>query len=307
MNHSVTLAGEDLARVRSAIEQHLSANTRRMYRTQWNKWETWALDRDLPPVPATPDHVAAFLADIARASKPATVNAAKSAIAAAHRLIGEPNPCEDRLVSATVRGLVRSAAKAGRTVQRQARAIDDAALEAIRRTACLPRTLPKTVESVDHALVRGKTDIAMIQVMRDAGLRRGELAALTWADVERMPDGSGRLRVRRSKTDQAGTGAVVAVTARAMLDLDAIRTPAGTARVFRMAENTISRRVKAAARAAGLGEGFSGHSGRVGMARRMVANGAPTATVQRQGRWRDTRMIARYTRNESAAEALNYL
>ena len=37
-------------------------------------------------------------------------------------------------------------------------------------------------------------------------------------------------------------------------------------------------------RAAGLGDGFTGHRGRIGMARRMVAARAPNAAVRRQGR-----------------------
>ena len=42
------------------------------------------------------------------------------------------------------------------------------------------------------------------------------------------------------------------------------------------------------AKAAGLEnwEFFSGHSGRVGMARRMARNGAPTHEIERQGRWK---------------------
>ena len=35
-------------------------------------------------------------------------------------------------------------------------------------------------------------DVAIATVMRDALLRRSEAAALTWADVERQPDGTGR-------------------------------------------------------------------------------------------------------------------
>ena len=45
---------------------------------------------------------------------------------------------------------------------------------------------------------------------------------------------------------------------------------------------------KVIAKAAGLAdwEFFSGHSGRVGMARRMAQNGAPTHEIERQGRWK---------------------
>ena len=53
--------------------------------------------------------------------------------------------------------------------------------------------------------------------------------------------------------------------------------------VFGLTGQTLANRIRAVARAAGLGEDFSGHSGRIGMARRMVAAGAPNAAVQNQG------------------------
>ena len=64
------------------------------------------------------------------------------------------------------------------------------------------------------------------------------------------------------------------ITRRTMTALDELRQlrehygDAGPS-VFGMTAKTNNRRVKAAAQAAGLGEGFSGHSGRVGLARRM--------------------------------------
>ena len=94
--------------------------------------------------------------------------------------------------------------------------------------------------------------------------------------------------------------------------LDAIR-PAGAGgevKVFGLSESQIARRVKAIAKAAGLAdwEFFSGHSGRVGMARRMAQNGAPTHEIERQGRWKQGGgMVGRYTRGESAGSALRYL
>ena len=78
--------------------------------------------------------------------------------------------------------------------------------------------------------------------------------ALTWGDVQRWDDGSGRITVIRSKTDVEAAGDVVAVTPAAMRALDAIR-PAGVARkekVFGLSKSQIARRVKAVARAAGL-------------------------------------------------------
>ena len=103
--------------------------------------------------------------------------------------------------------------------------------------------------------------------------------------------------------------AVTETTARALRELqpDEAGHPVSETPVFGLTAETLASRVRAAARAAGLGEDFSGHSGRIGMARRMVAAGAPNATVQHQGRWKHGDMVARYTRGEAAGEALKWL
>ena len=99
----------------------------------------------------------------------------------------------------------------------------------------------------------GRVDVAICVVLRDGLLR--------WEDVTFQASGAkgALLEVRRSKTDPQ-------------------------ALAFGISDGQVGRRVRAAARAAGLGEDFSGHSGRIGMARRMVAAGAPTAAIQHQGR-----------------------
>ena len=95
--------------------------------------------------------------------------------------------------------------------------------------------------------------------------RCGGSSTLVWSATERWDDGTGRLLIKRSKTDQTGEGEVVFITRRAMTALDElrqIREDYGDASpsVFVMTAKTINCRVKAAAQAAGLGEGFSGHS-----------------------------------------------
>ena len=100
--------------------------------------------------------------------------------------------------------------------------------------------------------------------------------------------------------------AVTAVTARALRDIRPDDVDLATP-VFGLTGEALANRVRAAARAAGLGEGFTGHSDGIGMARRMVAAGAPNAAVLRQGRWKYGDMVARYTRGEAAGEALKWL
>ena len=196
--------------------------------------------------------------------------------------------------------------------QRQSGALTADVLAVIRLTAQQPRRRGRGVETAEQAEERARFDVALVAALSNAGLRRSEASSLTWGDVQRWDDGSGRITVVRSKTDAEARGAVVTITPTAMQALDAIR-PAGVGgdgKLFGLSESQIARRVKAIAKAAGLSdwEFFSGHSGRVGMARRMAQNGAPTHEIERQGRWKQGGgMVGRYTRGESAGSALRYL
>ena len=77
--------------------------------------------------------------------------------------------------------------------------------------------------------------------------------------------------------------------------------------VFGLSMAQISRRVDSMAKAAGLGDGYTSYSGRVGLAIRMTRKGAPLQAVQTHGRWKSPQMPARYTRGEKALEALEWL
>ena len=141
-----------------------------------------------------------------RACRPATLRAALAAIAFAHRAEGLDSPTEDEGVGATMRGLSRMLGRG----QRQAPGLTRDCLAAIRAVACVPRRgRGGRLETPEYARRRGLVDIALASVMRDGLLRRGEAAAATWSDVTWEPDGSGRLLVRRSKTDPEGIGTVL--------------------------------------------------------------------------------------------------
>ena len=171
--------------------------------------------------------------------------------------------------------------------QRQAGTHTADVLAVIRLTAIQPRKRGRGMETPAQAAERARFDLALVAVLSDGGLRRPEASAPSWGDVQRWDDGSGRITVLRSKTDVEA--------------LDAIRPMGvgGAVKVFGLSESQIARRVKAIAKAAGLAdwELFSGHSGRVGMAKRMAQNGAPTHEIERQGRWKQGGgMVGRYTR-----------
>lgn len=295
------LTEDDQAHLASVLGHEVSENTKKNYNSQWRRFTAWAGERSIRILPADPLQVAAYLAERMEkhGHRPATLQTAAAAIGFVHRAEGLPDPCESPAVRNTLRGARR---KAGME-QRQAEGLTDEALDAIVATACLPRRWRGgRIESMEAAERRGVLDIAIVQVMRDALLRVSEAAELLWGDIEEEEDGTGRLLIRRSKTDSEGEGTVAFLSAPTMENLEAVRAGASPEdNVFGLRPNRIARRIKEAARAAGLGEGFSGHSPRVGMARDLARSGTELTRLMTAGRWRSPRMPALYTRNETVA------
>ena len=142
-------------------------------------------------------------------------------------------------------------------------------------------------------------DAAIAGLLFQGALRRSEVAALEWRDIESAPNMPGALliRVRTKKTDQTGEETDIRlVKSSAAAALSAIR-PENVdprARVFGINGQSVGRRFAAAARAAGIA-GVTAHSGRVGHASELTARGATTTEVMLSGGWKTARMVAHYS------------
>ena len=309
VNAPAILSDEQRRRVSDALENAQSENTRRNYAGQFRKFRDWCEREEQFPLPTSPEVVAAYAAELVDDGKSmSTVRLAVSAIVDAHRRVGLESPVNAG-VTETLRGLARRVGAS----QRQAKPLDADALAAIRATASTPRrSRGGSLESDDTALKRDRLDIALASVLFDAGLRVSEAAQLRWRDILDTETDAGLVYIERSKTDQTGEGAYVAITPETLVALKQLRQDSGLmsdadAPVFGLSMSQISRRVDSLARAAGLGDGYSSHSGRVGLAIRMTRRGAPLQAVQTHGRWKSPQMPARYTRGEKALEALEWL
>ena len=293
-----TTPSDDL-RVSNARSQSMSEHTRRNYRSQWHIWTGWAEYRGASVLPAHPAMVERYIAERAEMGrKPATLRTALAAIAYVHRTAGLDSPITQE-VRDTLKGLTEAAGRA----QAQAPALTSEGMAAVRATACLPRRgRGGRPESPEYARIRGLTDIALLTLMRDALLRVGETAALTWDCLSRDEDGTGRLTIARSKTDRTGRGAVVYVSRQTMTDLDAIREADALPEepIFGLTKQQLINRIRSACAAAGLGNGYSGHSARVGMARDLARAGTELSALMNAGRWQSHDMPAHYTRAETA-------
>ena len=289
----------------AAVRYSQRPATRRAYAGAWKRFQAWAETEGERALPAEPLTVAAYLAHRAGAGlSMASLAMDRKAISHYHRAAGHSTPTAVEGVRQTFAGLRNRAAEEGRNEPRQARGLTGEALAAIRETARLPRSGPTgRTESAEYARSRGDVDIAIASVMRDALLRRSEAAALRWGAVGFRPDGTARVTVRRSKT--SGAPVMLYVGPEAAADLRRIRPEDARAgdRVFGLRTGkAISSRLGAMARAAGLGEGFSGHSPRVGMAQDLTAAGAELSALMVAGRWKSERMPAHYSRAEIAGK-----
>ena len=296
-------------RIADVLEQALAPSTIKSYAKQFRRFEEWCSENDEVALPAEPEAIAEYLIERAEDGlRKATLKIAWAAIADKHRSSGYQEIASHPGIRRTLKGLV----KADPRPQVQAKPIRTAELQRIRGAAWVPRIVggrrPRQ-ETPAEAKKRALLDIAICSTLRDGLLRRGELAALRWGDIQFLEEsGLAMANIRRSKTDQEGEGAEqllgpdCAKDLKAIMPEDALVDP--ELRVIGLSDSQIGRRVRAICILAGLGDGYTGHSGRVGMAKDLSAAGAELPELMDVGRWSSPEMVARYTKEERAAKGV---
>ena len=288
-----------------------ATNTLRTYRTQLKKWYDWSAEQGATSEPPSdPFQVRAWLDWYATQENPRTgdlyspetIRIAHAAINALHEWAGYISPTKYPVVKSAMKAITTDLSR--QWTKHQAKGLRNCHIAAIRATtqsavAC-SRTKAATPADV-RAAHRNQVDLALILVMRDGLLRRSEAAALLWSDFEKSSDGSGRIWIRRAKGDQMGNGTVCYLEAMTVEAIEAIRqgTTRGTSRIFDMAGSTINRRIQRACERSGLGNGFSGHSCRVGMAQDLTVAGYSTHDIAIAGRWATTDGVVNYTKAQA--------
>jgi integrase len=290
-----------LARVRALVNGAIAPATLRAYRTGWAQWCAYCAQHGYAPLAGKPERVSFFLADLSRTRRPATVQARLAAIAAAHRVAGIELDTRHRLITAVLRGFRR----------------EQSARPTRQAMPLLFEVLPRFLATFDRCTAAGARDQALLLVGFGAALRRSELVALDLADVEVVAQGL-VVTLRRSKTDQGGSGALLAIhrgshpelcPVRAFEAWRAIRGAAagplfsrirkgGQVTTARLSDQTVARTLKHAATLLGLSsKDFSGHSLRAGLATSAALAGADLAAIMEQTRHRSADVARRYIRN----------
>ena len=301
------LTAQDAARVQEAVDNSIAANTRGAYVRAAEAFAAWLGDR-----PATDETVAAYLAArFETGSAPASLRLYAAGIGAVARAQGYEDP-RGELTRQTLKGLVRQGKGRGRGQAKPLRRED--AVAAARLAAA-------------GGTAAGLRDAALLLVASDTLLRASELRRLTWADIDQEADGTARVTLTHSKTDQEGRGDVrfltsiavdaIAAWRAAVVAAEAPETVAADSAIFRptsrggnvvaygrsagleLTAQAVGNIIKRRAAAIGV-DGCSAHSTRVGSAVSLSARGASTTAIATAGGWRDMDTVGRYTRAQEA-------
>ena len=298
MNLSIQALIEQVAAAKSAA---IAPNTSKSYGSGWQSWQRWADKHGIRCLPAKPEELQIWLVALdVEGKKPNTLRAYLAAVGHHHRNCLIEDPTRDPEVQQTMRGINRRAAARGYT-PKQAKPLRWHHIQQITQHAekQLAR-LDLRAEDKQKLL----TDIAMLSLCHDAALRCSELLALTWSDISCSDDAiTGRVLIRRSKTDQMAEGAVCPLSAYTLQAIERIRPPEAQPeqRIFPISASTVRRRFKAAAQAAGIDPtGITTHSPRIGMAQDLAAGGVDMPALMIAGRWKQPATVARYIRNLAA-------
>jgi integrase len=288
---------EVAARAAGLAESARASATRKAYRSDWTHFAAWCAGHDRTALPADPVTVGLYIARHADILSVATLTRRLSAIATAHRMANHPMDTRHPAIRDVMRGLRREKGMA----QDHAEALTVPLLRRLLAT-CGDRLLDQR-------------DRALLLVGFGAALRRSELVALDVVDITVAPEGL-RVTIRRSKSDQDGEGAVLAIgrtgretcpvaaytgwlTASGILEGAVFRGISRHGRIGgRLSTDAVSEIVQKRAGAAGLDASlFSGHSMRAGFATSAAQAGIEERVIMRQTRHQSVATVRRYIRD----------
>lgn len=299
-------------RVKRYVAASRAANTVRAYKSHWAAFQRYCTRNGLSPLPAAPEAITSYLAEMSKHYKVSTIESHLAAIAEAHKLAGQANPTQNTLVEMTLGGIRR---ELGTRPTKKSAATRDVLT---RFLATLPTTLA------------GLRDKALLQVGFAGAFRRSEIVAVRCEDCEFPPAGGVRILLRRSKTDQTGEGTLkhIPATARGLRAAESLRAWLSASNitdgpVFRavsragkvgqrgLSDKHVARLIKHCAEAAGLdAEKFSGHSLRSGFVTEGILRKLPVPHIQKVTGHKSTRVLMGYVaetgliQNEAVAAVL---
>src|SRR5580658_7553448 len=290
-----------LEQAREFARHSKAENTLRGYRADWRDFCGWSESHALSPLPASPETVAAYIADCAGRLKVGSIQRRLNAIAEAHKATGLDSPTSAGMVRNTIKGIRRALGTA--TAPKSPTLTDD---------------IRAMVDATDSGII-GARDRALMLLGFAGAFRRSELVGLDITDCVFGKDGL-TVTLRRSKTDQGGAGRKIGIPYGSNPETCPVRTVQawlaeagadagplfrsinqhGQVRADRLSGIDVARVVKKLAVRAGLDAAkYAGHALRAGHATSAAIAGATERSIMNQTGHRSVQMVRRYIRDGS--------
>ena len=193
------LMAEAIVKAVEFSRHSVSETTEKIYADDWNAFRAWCAERKAPALPAHPVVVASYLSERSEKMGRSGLRLILAANAFYHRRSGHPWTSADPTISTVMRSILR---KQQRPVRPAAALASDEIIKLLR--VCTPKKKGAEPSLADLR------DRALLLTCFAGGLRRSELVALDVEDLKITHDGI-KLKIRRSKGDQEGEGAVVLI------------------------------------------------------------------------------------------------
>ena len=311
MDRSVTASRSQLTQIELdeafAAAKHYAQKARadstwRAYQSDWRQFEAWCVKLDLEALPATPETVSMFVASQAAAGlNPSTLNRRLCAIRLVHLGAGHASPHNALKVTEVMRGIRRDWAQ---PPEKKVAAIDD--------------DIKRMADAVAPETAKGLRDRALLLFGFAGAFRRSELVALNTWNCTEQEEGL-KVTIEKSKTDQEGTGQVIAILRQAdspycpvqalqdWLTVAAIEKGAVFRRMFvhdtvgkqRLSAQSVALVIKEHARRAGLDwQRYAGHSLRSGYLTSAAQNRASIFKMADQSRHKSLDVLRQYVQGE---------
>ena len=269
--------------------------TVRAFRADFTKFIRYCELNEVGALPATPDAVALFVTHLSHQDfASAYIRRIVASISTIHKLNRCPDPTHDPDVKLSVRRMHRLIGR----FAHQVRPINKEILD-------------RMVAATDTSL-KGLRDRALISIAYDTLCRRSEIVSLLVEDLRIDGDTmTGRILLRRSKTDQEAIGKWLPLRPSTMRAIEAwvARAKIKEGSLFRgitrgnnirgqLGSGQVGRIYKGIASSIGLDrkvvKEISGHSMRVGAAQDLMKSGASLPEIMVRGRWKKVDTVMRY-------------
>jgi integrase len=284
--------------VQSFLRSARAANTVKAYDADLRDFVAWG-----GRVPAKPELVAEYLADLSKTRTVATIKRRKAALTSVHRERGHADPCAAEVVRATMKGIRRTAVRTKR--QMKPMLADQVARAAL--------TLPDNL--------KGIRDRAILLLGLAGAFRRSELVAINVEDCS-FSRSELVVRLKSSKTDPEAHGRDVVIPAGgAVCPVKTVKrwlksSQLTNGRLFRrftadgaladhgMRPEAVAAVVKIAASRLGLDPRlYAGHSLRAGYVTTSALHGVPLWQIKKHTGHSTETMVETYVRTESGRKA----